>query len=348
MSQIKIEYPMDPRLKQNPLSNWKKADWKSVHLMRFIDEFHKKYKIEGLLNERYHNIYLLKDKELNAYVVGKRYDFDEEDPNAFDIAYREWVFVVHTMLIEYLEYFYWDRIENQAWIIMNNYGDTLHQRIIKNEITNNEHKAKEIAWDLLDKLWIIHNCGFVYGDVKPSNIVKREFDPNIKGLHTNITNGWKFIDFGLIQKINARKGYIGTFGWTAPEIKYNSLWNKYKPSSDIFSFGLLILYVLCGRQPFQEDPKIRRDFFLKLGAKMDDDESWTSDKLHKWKIHWYKSVILQSENAIKNKLVKLYFDNKISMDLFELLHDGILVYDPKKRWNCKKIYYCNWFKDFRD
>ena len=35
------------------------------------------------------------------------------------------------------------------------------------------------------------------------------------------------------------------------------------------------------------------------------------------------------------------------MDLFELLHNGLLVYDPKKRWDCKQIYECRWFKDLR-
>ena len=295
---------------------------------------------------KYRNIYVLKDKQTNGTVMGKKYDLDDVDPAALKRAYKEWLFVSYTLLIEYEDKFYYDRHAQQAWIIMTNYGDTLKQRIKANGLINDENKVKEIAWDLLDKLWIIHNSGFVYCDIKPSNIVKREYDGKEEDESGDVIDGWKFIDFELIQKINTRKDYIGTFGWTAPEIKYDAFWNKYKPSSDIFSFGLIILYILCGEQPLEEDGKKRYKYLKDLGA--EDGDIMTPGMRRGWRNHWYKNVILKSENVIKNKLVKLYYDNKISLDLFELLHDGILVYDLKKRWDCKKIYNCKWFQEYRD
>ena len=50
---------------------------------------------------------------------------------------------------------------------MPHYGKPLRQRITENGPITNEYTVKLIAWDLLDKLWIIHNSGFVYRDIKP-------------------------------------------------------------------------------------------------------------------------------------------------------------------------------------
>ena len=48
-----------------------------------------------------------------------------------------------------------------------------------------------------------------------------------------------------------------------------------------------------------------------------------------------------------NYLIRLYYDDKISSSLFQLLHDGMLNYDANKRWNCKQIYQSKWFDDIR-
>eukprot|EP00483_Globobulimina_turgida_P008293 UN08309 len=60
---------------------------------------------------------------------------------------------------------------------------------------------------------------------------------------------------------------------------------------------------------------------------------------------WYNECVLKSENVIKNYLVKLYYENKISLSLFQLLHDGILIYDYKKRLSCKQIYGGEWLSE---
>lgn len=61
--------------------------------------------------------------------------------------------------------------------------------------------------------------------------------------------------------------------------------------------------------------------------------------------NWYYGVIAQSEGMMKGYLKGLYDERKISLELYELLKDGILCYDPKKRFDCKKIYNSKWFKN---
>ena len=159
--------------------------------------------------------------------------------------------IKHTKLIEF-EQFY-DNIKKEFIMLMPYYGDSLHEIINKNgPIEKNDNVVKEIAFDLLDKIWILHNCGFVHCDIKPANIVKREFGDNDD--NKDIIDGYKLIDFECLKKNKTRSSFSSTFEWTAPEIKPNSKWNKYTYSSDIFSFGLIILYILC-KQPLQIDHK---------------------------------------------------------------------------------------------
>ena len=347
-----VKCPIDPTLEENPFKGWKRGHWHPKGSGDFVcdgGQFHQEWIVEKILSPKTPNIYWVRDKETNTSVIGKKFEIAEDDEEALHRRFKEWLFIQITYLVEYNCKFYHDWNNNEVWIVMPYYGKTLKQRIKDNGPFTNENKVKEIAWDLVDKLWIIHNSGFVYGDIKPSNVVKRELNKNEdeKEDLSEIIDGWKFIDFETIQKNNSRNGYIGTFGWTAPEIHpWPTFRNKYKYSSDIFSFGLLILYILCGEQPLEEDWEKRFKYFTDLGVEEDGEVS--AQMNCNWKYHWYKNVILESENVIKNKLVKLYYDNKISLGLFELLHDGLLVYDPKKRWDCKKIYNCKWFQDLRD
>ncbi len=59
------------------------------------------------------------------------------------------------------------------------------------------------------------------------------------------------IDFDCVQKNKTKAAYKGSMGWSAPEINYNSKKNMYHSSADIFSLGLVILYLMFGWQPLQ-------------------------------------------------------------------------------------------------
>merc|ERR1712154_742529 len=51
--------------------------------------------------------------------------------------------------------------------------------------------------------------------------------------------------------------------------------------------------------------------------------------------------------GIKNYLTKKYYEGKISLDLFELLYEGMLVYDLRTRFDAEKVYHSEWFADIR-
>merc|ERR1719201_2661388 len=99
-------------------------------------------------------------------------------------------------------------------------------------IFNREKDAKLIICELLDKLWIIHNCGYIHGDVKPHNVVKRECND----YNQFIDDGWKLINFDNMRK------------------------NKYSYSSDIFSLGLVLLFTLFGEQPLDITEEEKRKY----------------------------------------------------------------------------------------
>ena len=44
----------------------------------------------------------------------------------------------------------------------------------------------------------------------------------------------------------------------------------------------------------------------------------------------------------------LYVTDKMSKELFDLLHNNILLFDPRKGSDCKVIYNHAWFDEVRD
>jgi len=211
-----------------------------------------------------------------------------------------------------------------------------------------------IAADLLDKIWIVHNSEHCHGDIRPHNIAKRALNDN----NRFICDGWKLVNFDKIKKYKTKGPYIGHPGWTAPEMVLDSNKNKYLYSSDIFSFGLVILFCLFGEQPLEitDDDKRRYGqnedlaFHQNLNGEQrnkNKEKQFKKDLKKKMWTDWYYQKLLSSEVSMKNYLVNLYYDNKISLDLFELLNDGMLVWDASKRWDCPQIYASKWFASIR-
>jgi len=158
----------------------------------------------------------------------------------------------------------------------------------------------------------------------------------------SIQDGWLLIDFNEIKKNKSKGKYIGTMGWSAPEIQYNSNKNVYTYSSDIFAFGLIILYILFGQQPLQI-PEEKRILY-RINADDDDAEILQKRVLRKQVLtNWYYGHVATFD--MNQYLLSLYEENKISMELYQLLNEGILVFDSKKRFSCKKIYSSEWLRN---
>ena len=131
--------------------------------------------------------------------------------------------------------------------IKHNLDDEIHDfKCIKDSI-GLQYFIIEIAASLHS----MHSNGYLHGNISPKNVMFR----NHGGERNHIFgNGWKLIDFSNTKYINTKlNGFIkldhfeGKYGWTSPE--QNPFATKTNPNlistkSDIFAFGLLILYII--------------------------------------------------------------------------------------------------------
>eukprot|EP01083_Nonionella_stella_P040640 110231_1 len=232
--------------------------WNPCNVQRLPQkkEFDSKYKIlKTLLNRRNIQIVLIEDLNTKQYYIGKIYDCFNKDKKTmqkkFNKCYKEFQVVGQIGLMEYFKLYY-DKTTHSLLILQALYKQSLSQyisniNISDNAPTDHEQHVKTIANDILKKLWRLHNSKYVHTDIKPDNIMERELDYLYQ--HPTLIDGWLLIDFQQVCKHNSKGHYKGTIGWSAPEIDINSNKNKYTYASDIFSFGLIILYLICGTQP---------------------------------------------------------------------------------------------------
>ena len=113
------------------------------------------------------------------------------------------------------------------------------ERYIKSVGSVNAEKKMELILGMAEGLAYLHSMNIVHRDIKPLNImIDTEGTP-------------KYIDFGLskeketLQVSKASTRMAGTEGWMSPEKKMGG---NSSPASDVFSFGLVAVYVLLGGQ----------------------------------------------------------------------------------------------------
>jgi serine/threonine protein kinase len=141
-------------------------------------------------------------------------------------------------------------------------GRTLKDRIPPRGLPTAE--AVRYALPIADALDYMHDARILHRDLKPSNIFILE-------------NGWvKLLDFSLAVPFGSSKardgiadGFWGTSAYMAPEQRQGAGAN---PSSEVFSFGLVLWEMFTGRHPFrahlQNDGTIGRPLGKRLPAKI--------------------------------------------------------------------------------
>eukprot|EP01084_Bolivina_argentea_P222396 376422_1 len=219
-----------------------------------------------------------------------------------NLVWTEYQLVKCSGLLEYGQLYY-DAHTHSLIIRQLSYKHTLHQYIATHGPlkTDQDTRIKRIAMNILNKLWILHNCQFVHRDIKPSNIMERQMD-DISPRNW-IQDGWLLIDLSDARRAGYKGIYAGTIGWTAPEIDYNSTHNVFKYSCDIFSFGLVILFMLSGHQPLALPWSEMNKYYKK-----EDKRGMMRKQVHS---NWYYGHVVNGENVVKNYLIDLYNEKKI-------------------------------------
>jgi len=100
-----------------------------------------------------------------------------------------------------------------------------------------EKRARFYAAQVLLGLEHVHSKNVVYRDLKLENVL---LDRN---------GNSRLSDLGLAVFTTVKiKGYAGTPGYTSPEMIRNKF---YGPSTDIFSYGVMLYRMICGQKPFK-------------------------------------------------------------------------------------------------
>jgi serine/threonine protein kinase/class 3 adenylate cyclase len=123
-------------------------------------------------------------------------------------------------------------------------GESLRTRLSRSGQLSLE-QSLEIAGQMLDGLEEAHRQGVVHRDLKPENIMIAR-DGTVK-----------IMDFGIAKAINADTtasgGFSGTPAYISPE---QTLGQPAEIRSDIYSFGLILYEMLCGKRAFSGDSAV--------------------------------------------------------------------------------------------
>ncbi|KAG1704271.1 hypothetical protein DVH05_006280 [Phytophthora capsici] len=169
-----------------------------------------------------------------------------------------------------------------------------------------ESRAKRIFLQLVEAVEALHGQNVIHRDLKLENVLLNEDS----GYATIIDFG--FSDFEQMEpqgldctKRPRKKNYCGTPAYMAPEVIASERYDG-KPV-DIWSLGVLLYVMLCGKFPFQG------------GAS------------------------LQLYQKLRSNVYQLPIPSTLSFDVRVLLQ-SMLKFDPAKRPNARELLCCSWLQ----
>jgi serine/threonine protein kinase len=119
--------------------------------------------------------------------------------------------------------------------------------------------GREFLADIADGVAVLHDCGVLHGDLKPDNILLFKDEQSKFGLVAKVA------DFGFADVNGTRRGR--TRRWAAPECLDGcpadivGTAKAMTSAADIYSFGLLVLFVALGGREPRDSLKLRDEDF---------------------------------------------------------------------------------------
>ena len=140
------------------------------------------------------------------------------------------------------------------------------------KITENKFLKEDVCAYLMKQIFsavdFCHEKKIIHRDLKPENVLIESQDEARKEFFTI-----KLIDFGTCDKMKKGQNLnmqVGTPYYTAPEV----LKNNYNEKCDLWSCGVMMYLMLCGKQPFEGDNDDEIYEKIRL-CKIDfNDEEW--------------------------------------------------------------------------
>lgn len=134
-----------------------------------------------------------------------------------------------------------------------------------------EEEAKAVMHSLTEAVVYMHDNDMVHRDLKLENVLLSEADP------TNEFN-IKVTDFGLAH-MKGLSGCddlmhtkCGTLYYMAPEVLSNK--HEYTKMCDVWSLGVIMYTLLCGRVPFQSDSASKLEELISQGELKFGEVEW--------------------------------------------------------------------------
>ena len=220
-------------------------------------------------------IYLAEDLSSKTKVAIKVVSLKQIDRwktlELFEREAKTLAFLNHDAIPKYIDYFHLEDSNNldfylvQEWIV----GKSL-AALVENGWRIKEQRVKKIAVQILNILDYLHklNPPVIHRDIKPQNII---IDEKLKVY---------LVDFGAVQNIyrNANSlgaTCVGTYGYMPPE----QFRGKAFFSSDLYSLGATILFLLTHRSPADLPHKRMKIDFRNRVSVSDEFANWLEKML---------------------------------------------------------------------
>jgi serine/threonine protein kinase len=212
-----------------------------------------KYETEAFLGGGMSEVYRARDTVLGRTVALKiltvAASADKPTKDRFLLEARLSGGIVHDNIVTTYDY---GEEDGRPFMVMEFLvGQTLRQAIAANSLPDIPGRVR-IALQVARALEKVHSLDVLHRDVKPDNV------------HLDANGRAKLMDFGIAktQQVSlTRTGFtLGTPHYMAPEMLTGQ---PATPQVDVYSFGIMLYELLCGRKPIDADT-VERIFYAVL------------------------------------------------------------------------------------